>query len=87
MFRWRKWTGPRTGIRTALYLGSDDWGDWFGQQIGWRSVRPGRVFVCPRAQLTLVPASGDWAFTHNASPHPVAVYIDPREGRRVGRGR
>ena len=76
VFRWRKWDGSPHWEQDCVYLGSDDWGDWFGQQIGWRSVRPGREFVCREPNVTLVPASGDWAFTHNAAPHPVAVYID-----------
>lgn len=76
VFRWRKWDGSPHWEQDSVYLGSDAWGDWFGQQVGWRSVRPGREFVCREPNVTLVPASGDWAFTHNAAPHPVAVYID-----------
>lgn len=76
VFRWRKWDGSPHWEQDSVYLGSDEWGDWFGQQVGWRSVRPGREFVCRQPNVTLVPASGDWAFTHNAAPHPVAVYID-----------
>lgn len=75
-FRWRKWDGSPHWEQDSIYLGTDEWGDWFGQQIGWRSVRPGREFVCREPNVTLVPPTGDWAFTHNAHPHPVAVYID-----------
>jgi len=76
VFRWRKWDGSPHWEQDSVYLGSDEWGDWFGQQVGWRSVRPGRDFVCREPNVMLVPASGEWAFTHNAAPHPVAVYID-----------
>lgn len=76
MFEWRKWDGSPHWVQDSVYLGSDEWGEWFGQQVGWRSARPGAEFVCREPNVTLVPATGDWAFTHNADPHPVAVYID-----------
>ncbi len=76
VFRWRKWDGSPHWEQDCVYLGTDKWGDWFGQQVGWRSVRPGREFVCHHPNVTLVTPTGDWAFTHNAAPHPVAVYID-----------
>lgn len=40
VFRWRKWDGSPHWEQESVYLGSDAWGDWFGQQVGWRSVRP-----------------------------------------------
>jgi uncharacterized protein len=59
-----------------VYLGSDEWGDWFGQPVGWRSHRPGRDVVAQAPNVTLLPPSGEWAFTHNAEPSRTRVYID-----------
>ena len=84
LFSWRKWDGAEHWQQDCVYLGTDEWGDWFGQQPGWRSVRPGREFVSRQPNVILVPPTGDWAFTHNAAPHPVAVYIDL--GWQVGWG-
>jgi hypothetical protein len=75
-FRWRKWDGGTHWAHDCVYLGSDGWGDWFGQRAGWRSHRPGRDFLAEHANVTLLPPSGEWAFTHNAPPHPTRVYID-----------
>lgn len=76
MFRWRKWDGAPHWEHDCLYLGSDEWGDWFGQAAGWRSHRPGRDVVTRAPNVTLVPPSGEWAFTHNTAPSPTRVYID-----------
>lgn len=59
-----------------MYLGSDEWGDWFGQAAGWRSFRPGREVLAPAPNVTLLPPSGEWVFTHNAAPSRTRVYID-----------
>ena len=75
-FRWRKWDGGIHWVHECVYLGSDQWGEWFGQPAGWRSVRPGRDFAADHPNVTLLPPSGDYAFTHNAAPHPTVVYID-----------
>jgi uncharacterized protein len=60
----------------CVYLGADEWGDWFGQAAGWRSFRPGREVTAAAANVTLLPPSGEWAFTHNAPPSRTRVYID-----------
>ncbi len=75
-FTWRKWDGSPHWVHECVYLGSDRWGDWFGQQVGWRSARPGREVIAQAPNVTLVPASGEYAFTHNAPPARTSVYID-----------
>lgn len=60
-----------------MYLGSDRWGDWFGQDAGWRSHRPGRDLLTEGPNVTLLPPSGDHAVTlYAAPPASTAVYID-----------
>lgn len=76
VFRWRKWDGTPHWQRDCLYLGSDEWGDWFGQPVGWPSTRPGREIVPTEPCVTLMPSTGDYAFTHNPPPHRTRVYID-----------
>ncbi|WP_127473036.1 DUF402 domain-containing protein [Microbacterium sulfonylureivorans] len=75
-FRWRKWTGDPHWLHECVYLGSDRWGDWFGQLPGWDSSRPGRTFAPEHPNVTLVPPSGDYAYTRNAAPHHTRIYID-----------
>ncbi len=75
-FRWRKWDGSPHWEHDCVYLGSDEWGDWLGQLPGWRSVRPGREMEIIARSVTLVPPSGDFAYTHNAPPMYTRVYID-----------
>ena len=76
LFRWRKWDGGVHWVHECVYLGSDRWGDWFGQRPGWDSSRPGRVVVPQHANVTLLPPSGDYAYTRNAAPHRTRIYID-----------
>ena len=76
LFRWRKWDGGAHWVHECVYLGSDVWGDWFGQLPGWDSSRPGRVVVPQHPNVTLVPPSGDFAYTRNAAPARTPVYID-----------
>lgn len=76
MFRWRKWDGGVHWVHECVYLGRDRWGDWFGQLPGWDSSRPGRVVVPRHPNVTLVPPSGDYAYTRNAPPHGTPTYID-----------
>jgi protein associated with RNAse G/E len=76
-FRWRKWDGGVHWVHDCVYLGSDQWGDWFGQQAGWRSHRPGREVVASGPNVTLLPPSGDYALTVNQVPPALyRVYID-----------
>lgn len=76
VFRWRKWDGSPHWQHECLYLGADEFGDWFGQPAGWPSSRPGREILPTEPCVTLVPPSGDYSFTHNAPPHRTSVYID-----------
>ncbi|WP_458042516.1 MULTISPECIES: DUF402 domain-containing protein [Bacteria] len=75
-FRWRKWDGSTHWVHECVYLGADEWGDWFGQRGGWRSDRPGRSVVVVEDNVMLLPPSGDHVLTMNARPHPTRVYID-----------
>lgn len=75
-FRWRKWDGGTHWTHECVYLGADEWGDWFGQPAGWPSSRPGRDVIPTEPSVTLLPTSGEYAFTHNAPPHRTRVYID-----------
>jgi protein associated with RNAse G/E len=76
MFRWRKWDGGPHWVHECVYLGRDQWGDWFGQLPGWHSSRPGRDFVPEHPNVTLIDPNGEYAYTHNAPPHRTRVYID-----------
>lgn len=76
VFRWRKWDGSTHWEHDCVYLGGDEHGDWVGQVAGARSARPGREVIAPQPNVTLVPPSGEWAFTANEAPHPTRVYID-----------
>ena len=37
-------------VHECVYLGRDEWGDWFGQLAGWRSSRPERDYLVERAE-------------------------------------
>ncbi|WP_243074182.1 DUF402 domain-containing protein [Microbacterium sp. SS28] len=76
VFRWRKWDGGVHWEHECVYLGADEWGEWFGQPTGWRSRRPGRDFAVETPNVTLLPPSGDFAATFNAEPGAYRVYID-----------
>lgn len=76
LFRWRKWDGMPHWEHDCLYLGSDAWGDWFGQDSGWRSIRPGRDMAVRSRNVTLVPPTGDYAYTWNSPPQHTRIYID-----------
>lgn len=75
-FRWRKWDGAEHWVHECVYLGGDGRGDWFGQLPGMLSVRPQRRVEVAHPNVTLLPPSGDWVYTHNAAPAPYEVYID-----------
>lgn len=76
-FRWRKWDGGPHWVHDCVYLGSDEWGDWFGQPAGWRSHRPGREVIASGPNVTLLPPSGDYALTVNTTPPArYRIYID-----------
>lgn len=76
VFRWRKWDGSPHWEHDGVFLGSDRWGDWVGQRGGWRSARPGVEGVAESDNVTLIPPSGEWAATFNATHPRIAIYID-----------
>lgn len=76
LFRWRKWDGMPHWEHECVYLGSDEHGDWFGQEAGWRSIRPGRDMAVRSRNVTLVPPTGDFAYTWNSPPQQTRIYID-----------
>ncbi|WOF23622.1 DUF402 domain-containing protein [Microbacterium betulae] len=77
LFRWRKWDGTPHWVHECVYLGSDRWGDWFGQLPGWRSARPGREVALDAACVELLPSGSQaWVLTRNAAPSKTRVYID-----------
>ncbi len=76
IFRWRKWDGTPHWVHDCVFLGSDQWGDWFGQREGWRSFRPGRESAAMGSNVTLLPPSGDYCLTWNEPPASTRIYID-----------
>ncbi|WP_439592709.1 DUF402 domain-containing protein [Microbacterium sp.] len=77
VFRWRKWDGGPHWAHDCIYLGSDEWGDWFGQPTGWRSHRPGRDFTVDGPNVTLLPPNGEYVVTINqVPPAKYRIYID-----------
>lgn len=76
--QWRKWDGSRHWGGECVYLGSDRWGDWLGQPVGWSSVRPGHEFVAETPNVSLIPVGrADYALTvHRNHPRHLRVYID-----------
>ena len=75
-FRWRKWDGSPHWRHDCYYLGSDRWGDWFGQPRRLAQLTPGPRRRDRHADITLLPPSGDYALTMNAPPNRTRVYID-----------
>ncbi|MEI3843113.1 MULTISPECIES: hypothetical protein [Microbacterium] len=80
IFQWRKWDASPHWRHECVYLGADEWGDWIGQPVGWRSARPGRDFTARGPNVTLVPrpAPGE-----NGADHAVTVNRDHPEGMRI----
>lgn len=77
VFQWRKWDGSPHWRHECVYLGSDEWGDWVGQPVGWHSARPGAAFDAEAPNVSLVPPQGDFALTVNRDhPKRMRVYID-----------
>ena len=77
VFQWRKWDGSPHWRHECVYLGADEWGDWLGQPAGWRSARPGASFTAHGPNVTLIPATGDYALTVNRDhPKGMRIYID-----------
>lgn len=77
ILQWRKWDGSPHWRHESVYLGADAWGDWVGQPRGWHSARPGAEFFAEGPNVTLIPASGDFALTVNRDhPRGLRIYID-----------
>lgn len=77
IMQWRKWDGATHWRHECVYLGSDEWGDWLGQPVGWHSARPGAAMDAECLNVTLIPPSGDYAVTFNRDhPRDLRVYID-----------
>ncbi len=65
----------------ALFLGSDEAGDWLGVPAGTQMARPGATYVAPVDQVCLVPTSGPtsergWLATFHAAGGPAHTYVD-----------
>ncbi|WP_105566254.1 DUF402 domain-containing protein [Microbacterium halophytorum] len=76
-FHWRKWDGSKHWEHECVYLGSDEWGQWLGQRVGWRSFRPGRDMLLTAPSVSLMPAGRtDHVLTVNAPPQRTRIYID-----------
>ena len=64
----------------AVFLGSDEHGDWFGVPGGTSFTKPGVLWIAPVDQVMLVPAEGaaerHWWATFHAAGGPVEVYVD-----------
>lgn len=92
VFQWRKWDDAPHWRHECVYLGADEWGDWVGQPLGWRSTRPAKEFIAEgpnvtlvpavdhagqRRKVTMLPAAGDYALTVTRDhPRDLRVYID-----------
>lgn len=70
IFQWRKWDGSPHWRHECVYLGADEWGDWVGQPIGWRSARPGARLDADGPNVTLVPKP---AVDHVGRRHKVTL--------------
>jgi hypothetical protein len=65
----------------AVFLGSDEHGDWCGIPAGTHFSRPGADYVAPVDQVGLVPAADApggrwWLATFHADGGAVQVYVD-----------
>jgi hypothetical protein len=64
----------------AVFLGSDEHGDWCGIAGGTRFTRPGVEWPAPVDQVMVVPsadaAERHWIATFHAPGGPVEVYVD-----------
>lgn len=75
----QKWGGHPHWHYPALYLGSDEHGDWLGFPIGTTYARPGRSFVADFASVGLVPshdAAHLVAFNRPSDVVTAEIYID-----------
>ena len=76
-----KWGGRPHWKFDAIYLGSDQHGDWLGIVRGTTMRRPGATYVAPTHQVGLVPPPGPdadrgWLATFHDVDGPVRIYVD-----------
>lgn len=76
-----KWGGRPHWEFHALFLGSDEHGDWLGFPAGSRMARPGMEIVTSNDQVGLVPAptlpgGNAWLATFHAAGGSVRTYVD-----------
>ena len=76
-----KWGGRPHWEFDAVFLGSDEHGDWLGIDAGTVMVRPGAEYVAPVPQVGLSPAPGPDSdrgslATIHARGGQVQVYVD-----------
>ena len=72
-----KWGGRPHWEYDAVYLGSDQHGDWLGCPRGTHYRRPGLDFVAQFAGVMLVPAGGAaYLAAFNDEHAQAAVYVD-----------
>ncbi|MCY7396624.1 MAG: DUF402 domain-containing protein [Nocardioides sp.] len=71
-----KWGGRPHWEFDALFLGSDEHGEWIGLTTGTSLARPGAVFVTETDQVGLVPRDAGWVATFHAPGYLVTTYVD-----------
>ena len=70
-----KWGARPHWEMDAVYLGTDEHGDWIGFPLGTFMSRPGFEFVTTNHQVGLVPAAG-WLATFHGPGGVVNTYVD-----------
>lgn len=77
-----KWGGRRHWQIPAVWLGSDEHGDWLGIPAGTLMVRPGLEVQSELDQVGLIPAAvgsdveRGWMATFHRAPWHIWVYVD-----------
>jgi hypothetical protein len=70
-----KWGDHPHWAMDAVWLGSDEAGDWIGFPRGTLMSRPGFDFVCKNDQVGLVPPAS-WLATFHGPGGDVLTYVD-----------
>jgi hypothetical protein len=74
--RMSKWGGRPHWEYAAVWLGSDDVGDWVGTPAGTHHHRPGAEFWSQVDTVTLLPREQWWAATFHRPGMWCATYVD-----------